>query len=522
MTLLLMYALIHQKSGAIVFGWIFPLQKQHGIRVATVEVALMESHSSPSKFRATTQICVYGMRIWLGALDSNSRFKTQSDNFIPFGAQFRLEQCVKRAIRVAMSHISQFEAEQLQGLWQGRRPDLEATDQALAQDRWLPPGPGSPSRQLARRQSYHFELQTPATALKFRGRAQQPYSRRISFHPDLLVDLEDEINQTVTSNICHRSWRVFRVSPLFEFCYNEAALARWSESLERDLWTQHGLQDQGDWKRLKISISAVPGLRGSTDDEQAICIEGHTRKGHKEAFVVYLVSVDRQDKLNLEESFKATILPVMLTFGPDELIRIVRRSVEKHFDCVTGIVVFPQAELKWMSALWIDLQPEKAEGRKRKLINDDEDIEAESDGKTEPIKSPMARDSRVNFFYKMPEEHSNFGIKKFEVKLIQEQLVELWKSIHDDTEYFATMHEVHVFHQALLDKLQLEMGVNFNLMKLSRVELPTVSVDSGSRVIIHSTKHVKTFLRLFTELCQLSINSHCPRIGIPTEESYLM
>lgn len=396
-------------------------------------------------------------------------------------------------------------------------------------------------RSLSRRASYHFQLKTPARQARLRGRAPQPYSRRISFHPDLPVDLEDETHQAATQYVCYQSWRVFRVSPLFNFHYEEASLNKWTRSLEKDLWSCFGLKGQGDWKRLKVTIRALPGLRGSTDDDQALQIEGRTQRGQKEAFKVFLLSVDRQEKLELNDNFKATRLPVMLASGPDELIRIFRRSLEKHFDCVTGIEVFTQAELKWMSALWIDLKPKKEESKKTPIMrrkskrnenksdledkSEGKDLENEPDEEEEEDDLGVAKnnlDHKVRFSFTLPEESSKSGIRKFELKLRQNHLVDLWKSVHDDTEYFATMMEVQVFHQALSEKIQIELGLDFAKLKLSRIELPVVTVDSNSRVTIRSASQVKTILRLFTELCQLNINSHCPRIGIPTDESFMM
>lgn len=216
--------------------------------------------------------------------------------------------------------------------------------------------------------------------------------------------------------------------------------------MEKDLWSCFGLKGQGDWKRLKVTIRALPGLRGSTDDDQALQIEGRTQRGQKEAFKVFLLSVDRQEKLELNDNFKATRLPVMLASGPDELIRIFRRSLEKHFDCVTGIEVFTQAELKWMSALWIDLKPKKEESKKTPIMrrkskrnenksdledkSEGKDLENEPDEEEEEDDLGVAKnnlDHKVRFSFTLPEESSKSGIRKFELKLRQNHLVDLWK-----------------------------------------------------------------------------------------------
>ncbi|TRY61322.1 hypothetical protein TCAL_06663 [Tigriopus californicus] len=449
-----------------------------------------------------------------------------------------------------MSHISQFEADQLRAQQRGWTiDDWEQCERALPDLKEPTPGIGgvpTPGTRRWARASYHFELKTPSRQARFRGRAKQPYSRRISFHPDLPVDLEDEAHQAATQHVCHRSWRVFHVSPLFDFHYDEASLSKWTVSLEKDLWSCFGLKGQGDWKRLKVSVKALPGLRGSSDDDQALQIKAHTHRGQKEAFKIFLLSVDRQEKLELNDNSKATRLPVMLTSGTDELIRIFRRSLEKHYHCVTGIAVFTQAELKWMSALWIDLKPEGDELKKRPMSlrkssrnkhgkdfepNDEEpaaedereeEEEEEEEEENNQEKGKIIVNPKVNLTFTLHEESKNSGIKKFVLKLQQSHLVDLWRSIHDDTEYFATMIEVQVFHQALMEKIQIELGVDFTKLKLSRIELPVVTVDSNSRVTIRSAPHVKTILRLFTELCQMNITSHCPRIGIPTDESFMM
>lgn len=115
-------------------------------------------------------------------------------------------------------------------------------------------------------------------------------------------------------------------------------------------------------------------------------------------------------------------LPLMLSSGPEEVSRVVRNNLERCFDCIVGAFSFPQAELKWMSAAWIALSPK-----------DGEEVQEEEAG-TEDEEKPEGRkvkdDEEVCLTYTLPDppgEGVREGIKKFDLRLRQSQLVKVWK-----------------------------------------------------------------------------------------------
>ena len=116
-------------------------------------------------------------------------------------------------------------------------------------------------------------------------------------------------------------------------------------------------------------------------------------------------------------------LPLMLSSGPEEVTRVVRINLERCFDCIVGAFAFPQAELKWMSAAWIAFSPKDGEEVT------EEEAGTEDEENQQPEKEAEG-DEEVCFTYTLPYppgEGVRDGIKKFDLRLKQSQLVKVWK-----------------------------------------------------------------------------------------------
>ena len=104
------------------------------------------------------------------------------------------------------------------------------------------------------------------------------------------------------------------------------------------------------------------------------------------------------------------------------------------------------------------------------------------------------------------------------------------------------MIEVKVFHRAIAEAVGNKSGLNFEALRLSKINLRTLKVSDNGRVsestcvmdvfiknlasfpvqvVFKSSVHVKTFLSLLTELCQLNVTSSAPRIGCVNGDSLL-
>ena len=98
------------------------------------------------------------------------------------------------------------------------------------------------------------------------------------------------------------SWRLFRVSPLFNLRHDdEAFLAEWAGVLERDLATSKGFEGVAEWNALAVDIAAFPALRGTEDDTPSIRVRVTNKVNGKKVAVVFLCAVKSNNEVGAEK-----------------------------------------------------------------------------------------------------------------------------------------------------------------------------------------------------------------------------
>lgn len=168
----------------------------------------------------------------------------------------------------------------------------------------------------------------------------------------------------LVSVLCNRQWSILKLSPLFGLNYDPDFLSRWAQSIEKDFEATVNLSEVALNQKISVKIQKVTGLRGTTDDPEALQIQLFTERSRQILFTSFLVSVDCVDKLELgSHSEELTNLPVMLCCGLKELERIVRDSLGKCFHCVVGDVQIKEEDLKWITAMWSGLRKEEEENK---------------------------------------------------------------------------------------------------------------------------------------------------------------
>ena len=306
-------------------------------------------------------------------------------------------------------------------------------------------------------------------------------------------DAEEESKQNRQS-LCGKSWQLYRVSPLYG--YTEACCQDWAKDLQKELKHEFALrrnlpiiinedQDQEEEvqieaDKIKAEVSSIRGLRGSDADPHAVKIEVSMNK--TKLLHAFLLGMNAKE----QESAKFANLPVLLINAAKEFIDVLTDNIEKNFDCIVAKVYLKEDELKWASAMWSSFEAE--EESQEKVI--------------------------LKYKYQS-EDKSMSGL--FELEMKAGQMCQLWLSVHDEKESFATQQEILTFHEALVKQVKLSMGVNLNAMSLTSITLPSVKMDCGSTVRMFKSEHVRTILRFLTSICDISLESFAPRIGIPAQ-----
>ena len=120
------------------------------------------------------------------------------------------------------------------------------------------------------------------------------------------------------------------------------------EQNEEDVYDEKGLSRQGRsiaevvGSHAVVTVSPLPGLRGSRFDREALSILVQQNMSGKkvETFQGILCSVEAGEVV-MSQSRRATNLPVLLTRGALEVTEKVVLGMERCWDCVIGKLQLP-------------------------------------------------------------------------------------------------------------------------------------------------------------------------------------
>lgn len=208
------------------------------------------------------------------------------------------------------------------------------------------------------------------------------------------------------SVLCDRPWLVLRLSPLFGFSYDPDFFSRWADSIKEDFLNGGGRSQLPLNQSITVQVDKVHGLRGTTEDPEAVQIQVFAQRSRQALFTAFLLSVDCVTSVELgSHSEQITELPVMLCFGLKELEKVVRDSLGKCFNCVVSDVQIKEEDLKWITAMWSRLSS-----------IEEEETEAERAGEA----------SNVTLTYTFPADFKD-TLRTVDVGLKQRQLGQLWR-----------------------------------------------------------------------------------------------
>ncbi|NWX19682.1 CENPL protein, partial [Aegotheles bennettii] len=162
-----------------------------------------------------------------------------------------------------------------------------------------------------------------------------------------------------TAFVLRRRWALYSVTPLYRF--SDTRLRDYARLLSAFVAAekQKGLAvEVGVELDIKVAISSLPDLRGSSRDQAAILVQLSSRPSasqkNSEEKLIWLgwfccVAGDDLSE-NLPADF--TCLPLFLVNGAESYTSIVGSWFQKTFDCCFRRLAISPLNLSWMAAMW--------------------------------------------------------------------------------------------------------------------------------------------------------------------------
>ncbi|KFP29830.1 Centromere protein L, partial [Colius striatus] len=166
-------------------------------------------------------------------------------------------------------------------------------------------------------------------------------------------------NPQTIALLLRKQWTLYSVTPLYRFCsahlkdYGRLLSAFIAAEKQKGMAVEIGVELD-----IKVSVSSLPELKGSYQDEAAILVQLSSRslasqKNSEEKLIwsgwFCCVAGDDLSK-NVPEDF--TCLPLFLANGAESYTAIVGSWFQKTFDCSFHRLAISPLNLSWMAAMW--------------------------------------------------------------------------------------------------------------------------------------------------------------------------
>ncbi|XP_070575593.1 centromere protein L-like [Ptychodera flava] len=326
---------------------------------------------------------------------------------------------------------------------------------------------------------------TPWPARRHTPYTKTPRSRRLKSKGQRRIPQHDAETETLSraQELVGKTWRVYRVTPLYKFSHLQPDLKKYSRQLSMYLEVENkkGLavdtqSELGD----KAVFQTMGGVSFSDDDAEAIEITVRAKppNGSKEGKVIFtgiLCSVEIDtDFIAKQKSF--VHLPVLLVKGTVAVTRHVISWLQTQFDCCINNMRFPPMELAWMAAMWSG------------LTGDDENNSVMTMMKAHPLE----------LLYTLPEEVK--GLNTISMTIAAKDVKMIWDSIHDGSSDDFTIEEMSAFIQGLESHFYFHFKIKLAALMLSRIGCNAAFVGTEGRLKILADVYIHQVLRYLTQL----------------------
>ncbi|XP_063441770.1 centromere protein L-like [Mytilus trossulus] len=336
--------------------------------------------------------------------------------------------------------------------------------------RFTPYGRTPKSRQL---KGKNHEILSNGTAERSR-----PRDRRSAVETD-------EEHESNLKGLTNKSWKLFKMTPLYKFNTESSQLKKYSSQLSAHIEAerQKGLFIDNATSS-KAYISTYKGLRVSAADKEAvqILIKGRNRGGFGDETVLLtclLCSVEMEhNPVEPKLRDKFAYYPLLMVKGLVSLTDGLITWMQSHFDCVITPMIFSAHDLAWMVAMW-------------------------SGTTTEPVH----KSKPVELLYKTPSDCK--GIDKITFTIESTDVKDLWDRIHDDKGSEFSSEEVTMFINSLESHFHSLFRVKLSALQLYSVGTSLSYIGDVGRLKIFSADHVLWILRYLTVLSLEHFTQSC-------------
>ncbi|KAF1514662.1 Centromere protein L, partial [Eudyptes sclateri] len=275
-----------------------------------------------------------------------------------------------------------------------------------------------------------------------------------------------------TAFLLRKQWTLYSVTPLYRF--SDTHLRDYARLLSAFIAAekQKGLAvEVGVELDIKVSVSSLPDLKGSDQDQAAILVQLSSRsaassKNSEEKLIwsgwFCCVSGDDLSE-NVPEDF--TCLPLFLANGGESYTSIVGSWFQKTFDCCFRRLAISPLNLTWMAAMWTGCKVDKTASA------------------MELVFSVPCLPQPLNISYAIHPEDAKA----------------LWDTVQK-TPGEITQEEVDVFMDCLYSHFHRHFKIHLSATKLVKVSTAIASAHCDGIIKFLQSQYLTGVLMLLTEL----------------------
>ncbi|XP_060594309.1 centromere protein L-like [Ruditapes philippinarum] len=317
---------------------------------------------------------------------------------------------------------------------------------------------------------------TPRTRLDGQSSTSTPVSRTARVPEIQEVTQRTELEENNIMELTKKVWRVFRLTPLHNFCEKKSDLQHYSKSLsshvaaESKRGTFIDTSEPGD-----ATVGMFSGLDVGIEDHKAVLIEIKGKARNKEVekvisqAVLFCTDLEYNPlKPSLQSHF--TYFSNMLVRGPETLSQTVQNWMEVQFDCKVVLQTFTSHELSFMAAMFTGFNE---------------------------VHKPC------ELVYGIPTEVE--GLSNIDYSTKAEDCLRLWNKIHMSESDSFTSEEAQMFMSGLEGHFYDIFHVKLNAMPLLTIGTSVAFVGRDGKLKIYS-RTPENVLKVCRHLTDLALD----------------
>ncbi|KAK6983551.1 centromere protein L [Biomphalaria glabrata] len=276
------------------------------------------------------------------------------------------------------------------------------------------------------------------------------------------------------SGLLKKTWRLYSLSPLYNFKVNAQSFKKYARSLDASLTEDKCSFASSNGGSERSSFTVYKGLKFNADDPEAVQIQVTEKRNGGGSTIVLnalMFCVDIGDH-PVPAAHKAhfTYYPVIMITGNKLRSNVVLNWLERHFDCHTSPLTFSNNDLRWILACCST---------------------RDAGHKAAPVLLQYTLQNVCE------------GIKTIDCRFESTFCRELWQRIQNTSlSSLTTLKEddVETFVGALESHLEYTMHIVFSKLTLSEVGTPIAYVSSQGKIKLFQSEDIYLPLHLVSSI----------------------